>query len=581
MLAREDGASPRRQDHVSMSEATRIGAVLAGYRVESLLGRGGMSVVYLAEHVSLGRKVALKVLASPLAHDPSFRERFMRESQRAAGLDHPNVIPIYDAGEVDGGDADGLLYIAMRYVDGPDLRSLLRREGRLGVGRTLYMLEQVASALDAAHDNDLIHRDVKPSNILIAEPSEHVYLTDFGVAKQTSALDLTRTGIFVGTIEYAAPEQIEGLTLDRRTDVYALGCVLYECLAGRPPFERDAEVAVMHAHLTSPPPRLTEVRPDLPKELDRVVARAMAKSRDERFATTPELVDAAHAILRRSSTTSHPVPDRYEEPVAAISVDGSGEFGLPVAETPPPSSAPPPPHVESAPREPMVESPAASTPPPDPPSGRRAPSMPRWGLTAILVALAAIVSATAAYLVARDDGESAAAPPTATDAAATVPEAPLSLAALVPRELWKNCAVQNAPASGAVESAVCLQPAEVTGQNPPDRWQISIFPDSPSLKAAYAAARAAAPKVADGGRCDGTFWGGAGPWAHEGTPPKPGGQRFCYFDGDDAVIVWTHERLGQASHRDILAIAREGDTDHAALFNWWRFWHHRIGKVAS
>ena len=563
-----------------MSEATRIGAVLAGYRVESLLGRGGMSVVYLAEHVSLGRKVALKVLASPLAHDPSFRERFMRESQRAAGLDHPNVIPIYDAGEVDGGDADGLLYIAMRYVDGPDLRSLLRREGRLGVGRTLFMLEQVASALDAAHDNDLIHRDVKPSNILIAEPSEHVYLTDFGVAKQTSAPDLTRTGIFVGTIEYAAPEQIEGLTLDRRTDVYALGCVLYECLAGRPPFERDAEVAVMHAHLTSPPPRLTEVRQDLPKELDRVVTRAMAKSRDERFATAPELVDAAHAVLRRSATTSHSVAERYEDPVAVISVDGSGEVDLPVAETPPPSPAPPASQVESPVQEPMGP-PAVSAPPPDPPGGRRAPSMPRWGLTAILVALAAIVSATAAYLVARDDGESTAAPPTVTDTVATVPEAPLSLAALVPRALWKNCAVQNAPASGAAESAVCLQPAEVAGQNPPDRWEISIFPDSPSLRAAYAAARAAAPKIADGGRCDGTFWGGAGPWVHEGTPPKPGGHRFCYFDGDDAVIVWTHERLGQANHRDILAMAREGDTDHAALFNWWRFWHHRIGKVAS
>src|SRR4029079_6203306 len=317
--------------------------------------------------------------------------------------------PIYDAGEVDGGDADGLLYIAMRYVDGPDLRSLLRREGHLGVGRTLYMLEQVASALDAAHDNDLIHRDVKPSNILIAEPSEHVYLTDFGVAKQTSAPDLTRTGIFVGTIEYAAPEQIEGLTLDRRTDVYALGCVLYECLAGRPPFERDAEVAVMHAHLTSPPPRLTEVRPDLPKELDRVVARAMAKSRDERFATTPELVDAAHAVLRRSSTTSHPVADRYEEPVATISVDGSGELDLPVAETP----TPPPPaasQVEAPPAEP-AELPAASTPRPDPPGGRRTPSMPRWGLTAILVALAAIISAPAAYLVARAYGGGAGPPP--------------------------------------------------------------------------------------------------------------------------------------------------------------------------
>jgi serine/threonine-protein kinase len=578
MLAREDGALPARQDHVSMSEATRIGAVLAGYRVESLLGRGGMSVVYLAEHVSLGRKVALKVLASPLAHDPSFRERFTRESQRAAGLDHPNVIPIYDAGEVDGGDADGLLYIAMRYVDGPDLRSLLRREGHLGVGRTLYMLEQVASALDAAHDSDLIHRDVKPSNILIAEPSEHVYLTDFGVAKQSTAPDLTRTGIFVGTIEYAAPEQIEGLTLDRRTDVYALGCVLYECLAGRPPFERDAEVAVMHAHLTSPPPRLTEVRPDLPKELDRVVARAMAKSRDERFATAPELVDAAHAILRRSPTASHPVAERYEEPVATISVDGSGEVELPVAETPPPPPAAS--HVEAPPAEP-AEAPAASTPTPDPPGGRRSPSMPRWGLTAILVALAAIVSATTAYLVAGGDGDSGAASPTATNAVETVPEAPLSLAALVPGALWKNCAVQNAPATGAAESAVCLQPAEVTGQNPPDRWEISIFPDSTALHAAYDAARAAAPKVANGGRCDGTFWGGAGPWVHEGTPPKPGGHRFCYFDGDDAVIVWTHERLGQANHRDILAVAREGDTDHAALFNWWRFWHHRIGKVAS
>ena len=254
-----------RREGMGVSETTRIGTVFAGYRVESLLGRGGMSVVYLAEHVRLGRKVALKVLASPLTHDESYRERFIRESQRAADLDHPNVIPIYDAGEIEGGDTDGLLYIAMRYVDGSDLRTLVRRDGQLSVGRTIFMLEQVAAALDAAHDRDLIHRDVKPSNILVAEPSEHVYLTDFGVAKQTTAPDLTRTGVFVGTVDYAAPEQIEGLTLDRRTDIYALGCVLYECLAGRPPFDREAEVAVMHAHLATPPPKLTDVRPDLPR----------------------------------------------------------------------------------------------------------------------------------------------------------------------------------------------------------------------------------------------------------------------------------------------------------------------------
>ncbi len=580
-----------------MSEATRIGAVLAGYRVESLLGRGGMSVVYLAEHVRLGRKVALKVLASPLAHDESFRERFTWESQRAAGLDHPNVIPIYDAGEIDGGDADGLLYIAMRYVDGSDLRSLLKREGRLGVGRTLYMIEQVASALDAAHDRDLIHRDVKPSNILIAEPSEHVYLTDFGVAKQTTAPDLTRTGIFIGTIEYAAPEQIEGLTLDRRADVYALGCVLYECLAGRPPFEREAEVAVMHAHLTSPPPRLTDARPDLPKDLDRVIARAMAKSRDERFGTTPELIDAVHAVLRRSPAASSPPLDRHDVPVIPVEAGPAGE-SAPVAESvlPPEPAAPavaeadvpvagqpsaPAPEPAQALADPAPQASAPVAPPPHAPPSRRAPSLPRWGVTAILVALAALVSGTVAYIVARGDGETAAATTAATSTDETVPEAPLSLAGLVPGTLWKNCAVQNEPTSGATESAVCLQPADVPGQNPPDRWQLSIYPDAASLQTAYDAARAGAPKVPNGGRCDGTYWGGSGPWVHEGTPPKPGGHRFCYFDGDDAVIVWTHERLGQPNHRDILAVAREGDTDHAALYNWWRFWHHRIGKVAS
>ena len=566
-----------------MSEATRIGAVLAGYRVESLLGRGGMSVVYLAEHVSLGRKVALKVMASPLAHDPSFRERFMRESQRAAGLDHPNVIPIYDAGEVDGGDADGLLYIAMRYVDGPDLRSLLRREGRLGVGRTLYMLEQVASALDAAHDNDLIHRDVKPSNILIAEPSEHVYLTDFGVAKQTSAPDLTRTGIFVGTIEYAAPEQIEGLTLDRRTDVYALGCVLYECLAGRPPFERDAEVAVMHAHLTSPPPRLTEVAPRPAQG-----ARQDRRARDGQVARRA-LRDRAGGGGRRpcgSATQSRPPrtpsPNDTRSPLRSISVDGSGEVDVARRRDASARARRRRRRRSNRRLQEPLGSPAASAPPPDPPTGRRAPSMPRWGLTAILVALAAIVSATAAYLVARDDGGSAAA---STDRERHRRDGSRSARSRWPRsfpERSGRTARSRTRRRRAPPRAQCAcSPRRSPARIRPTAGRSRSSRTRPRSRPAYDAARAAAPKIANGGRCDGTFWGGAGPWVHEGTPPKPGGQRFCYFDGDDAVIVWTHERLGQANHRDILAVAREGDTDHAALFGWWRFWHHRIGKVAS
>ena len=226
---------------------------------------------------------------------------------------------------------------------------------------------------------------------------------------------------------------------------------------------------------------------------------------------------------------------------------------------------------------------AAAPPPPAPPPALSGLRLPRWAGTAALVAVAAVASATVAYLVARDDGTSTALSTTTpgTGTTTTVAEAPASLAALVPRQLWKDCAVENQAAPGAVESAVCLQPNVIGTQNPPDRWQISIYPDAAALHTAYANARALAAVTKSGGRCDGTFWGGSGPWVHEGNPPKPGGDRFCYFDGNDAVIVWTHERLGQPNHRDMLAIAREGGTDHAALYNWWRFWHHRMGKVGS
>ena len=289
------------KEAVGIGDSTRIGTEIAGYRLESLLGRGGMSVVYLAEHVRLGRRVALKLLAPMLSNDETYRDRFQRESRRAAELDHPNVVPIFDAGE-----ADGQLFIAMRYIEGCDLKTLIGREGALGIGRTLFILEQAADGLDAAHDHDLIHRDVKPANILIAEPSEHVYLTDFGVVKHTASKGLTRTGFFIGTVDYAAPEQIEGLPVDARTDVYALGCVLYESLVGKAPFDREAEITVMHAHLIDAPPLLTASRPDLPKALNRVLASALAKSKDDRYDTCGQLIEAARlAALQRSTTTSY------------------------------------------------------------------------------------------------------------------------------------------------------------------------------------------------------------------------------------------------------------------------------------
>src|SRR5712691_4225214 len=244
----------------------RIGTELGGYRIVEPIGRGGTSVVYRAEHVRLGRQAALKLLAPSLG-EADFRERFLRESQLAASLDHPSIVPVYDAGE-----EDGLLYIAMAYVEGSDLKTLLVREGKLPLRRTLRIFGQIASALDAAHARGLVHRDVKPANILVGA-DDRAFLSDFGAVKELAGGGMTRTGAFLGTIEYAAPEQSEGKGLDARTDVYALACVLYECLAGEPPFHRASEVAVLNAHLHAPPPPLTRVVPELPPALEHVVSK--------------------------------------------------------------------------------------------------------------------------------------------------------------------------------------------------------------------------------------------------------------------------------------------------------------------
>ena len=272
-----------------------IGSVLAGFRVESLLGEGAMGTVYLAEDTQTGRRVALKLLAPELARDERFRRRFLRETQVARGLDHPNVVPTLSAGE-----EDGTLYLAMSYVEGSDLRKLLRREGRLEPDRALDLIEHVASALDAAHAAGLVHRDVKPGNILVAsEPGgEHAFVCDFGLARHVSSVSsLTSERGFVGTIDYVPPEQIEGGTIDSRADVYSLGCVLYECLAGAAPFDRDSELSVLFAHLNDPPPRVTDLRPELPAAFDAVFESALAKSPEERYSTCGELASAARAAM--------------------------------------------------------------------------------------------------------------------------------------------------------------------------------------------------------------------------------------------------------------------------------------------
>jgi serine/threonine-protein kinase len=289
----------------------RIGAYVLG----EMIGRGGMGVVYRATHVHLGREVALKVLAPELSGNAEFRRRFLRESRLAASLDHPNIITVYDAG-----DHNGTLYIAMRYVDGVNLAELLRKQGQLDPAAALSLLEQVAAALDAAHERGLIHRDVKPANIMIA--SGRCYLTDFGLTKPASTTggsSLTKTGALLGTLHYVAPEQIEGREVTARTDVYALGCVLHECLTGAPPFTRESEVALLYAHLSDPPPRPTELRPELPAGIDDVVARSLAKSAEARYRTCGELLAAAGAALavKAPITAAEPPTVAAEPPTVA------------------------------------------------------------------------------------------------------------------------------------------------------------------------------------------------------------------------------------------------------------------------
>jgi basic membrane lipoprotein Med (substrate-binding protein (PBP1-ABC) superfamily) len=289
----------------------RIGTELAGYRIVSLLGRGGMSVVYLAEQAFPERKVALKLLASDLAEDAAFRDRFVRESNAAASIDHPNIIPIYGAGE-----ADGVLYIAMRYVEGTDLERQLDEHGPLDPIHAASIVSQAAGALDTAHERGLVHRDVKPGNLLLARASgsgslEHVYVSDFGLIKRPGMdRDLTRSGQIMGSVDYIAPEQIQGLPVDGRADVYSLACVLYECLTGSAPFQGDMDVAVLWAHVHEDPPLVSARRPELPAGLDRVLARAMAKSPEDRYDTCGDLAAAVRSELGVATGELQVVPPR-------------------------------------------------------------------------------------------------------------------------------------------------------------------------------------------------------------------------------------------------------------------------------
>lgn len=269
------------------------GTLVGGFRVRELLGAGAMGTVYLADTVESGAPVAIKIIATGPSNDRRFRERFERECTLAASLRHPNVVTTIASGET-----DGHLYLAMEYVEGSDLREILHREAPLEPARALRLVAHVADALDTAHKLGLVHRDVKPGNVLVTvrDGEECALVCDFGLARHVSSVSsLTGDRGFVGTIDYVSPEQIQGRQVDRRSDLYSLGCVLFECLVGAKPFERESELSVVFAHLNDPPPRPTEFRAELPAAWDEFFAKALAKEPSQRFGSGRELVDAARA----------------------------------------------------------------------------------------------------------------------------------------------------------------------------------------------------------------------------------------------------------------------------------------------
>jgi predicted Ser/Thr protein kinase len=313
----------------------QAGDVFAGYRVTGVAGRGGMGVVYEAQQLDLQRPVALKLIATPLARDEAFRERFVRESRAAAAIDHPNVIPVYSAGE-----DDGRLYLAMRFVDGEDLRSLVQREGPLEPARAASIIAQIGSALDAAHARGLVHRDIKPANVLLDR--DHAYLTDFGLTKRlTGETTMTGSGRWVGTLGYIAPEQIRGEGVDARADVYALGCLLFYVLTGVAPYRRDSDEATLYAHLNDAAPDARALAPEVPEALAEVVARALEKDPDDRYLSAGDLGRAALAAVgdgpapppERVVARGAAAPGGFADDETAIPGGAGGASATPTAPT--------------------------------------------------------------------------------------------------------------------------------------------------------------------------------------------------------------------------------------------------------
>jgi serine/threonine-protein kinase len=588
-----------------MPELPLVGDEFAGYRMRAVLGRGGMSVVYQAENLRLNNVIALKVLAPELAADDVFRARFLEESRIAASLNHPNVIPIYDMGS-----SNGLLYIAMRYVSGTDLRQMIKKRGRLQPENALFLLGQVARALDAAHRKGLVHRDVKPGNMLIERGSDegdpdHVYLADFGITKHAmSRTGLTSTGQFLGTIDYVAPEQIRGTSVLGLADQYSLGCVLYECLTGRVPFEKDLDAAIIWAHVEETPAMPTVLRPDLPPEIDDVFGRVLSKQPGGRYRSCREFIDAARMALgifgRGTDSLAYGVtttgldasappgrhagapPDRYSwssPPVHGYAADPGPPGGLAAASPSGPG--------QSWSSQPSVGQPAAAPPPVGQPQGPRWYRRPRW--IAVLAAMALVLAGVGTWAGLSGSGSHAKGATTMPSMSAKATQKPAASALMNALAL----ADKSGDATGKLPPATCKQDTQThaTCTGPVPGVSGVVFQTYPSLKALYAAYTAKVTSLNSSqfrqnfNDCGAQGTYGEVGWNHLFQHTKAysvdqmtmgmvkddqaAGRVFCNYTQGLEYMVWTQN--------DGRLMGYVAGPVHTNVWDWWVAVHHNIG----
>ena len=608
-----------------MSGLPLVGDEFAGYRIRSVLGRGGMSVVYQAENLRLSSVIALKVLAPELAADDVFRARFLEESRIAASLNHPNVIPIYDMGS-----QDDLLYIAMRYVSGTDMRQMIKKRGRILPATALFLVSQAARALDAAHRKGLVHRDVKPGNLLIERGSDeadpdHVYLADFGITKHAmSRSGLTSTGQFLGTIDYVAPEQIRGTSVTGLADQYSLGCVLYECLTGRVPFEKDLDAAIIWAHVEETPTMPTVLRPELPPEVDEVFARVLAKRPDERYQSCREFVEAARialgiigpgtaSSLASGTMTSGPHTGAPPGSQAGVSGDrfswsslASGSHGGdpvgPVAAGSVAAMAPSGPGkaggtLTSHRREPGFAGPgepgqpAGASPPPGRTREPRWYRRPRW--LAVLAAVVLVAAGLGTWAGLNASGSHPTHQMTMPSMSAKPKPKPTTSALMNALILMNN----SVDAAGELPPSTCKQDgsAKVTCTAPVTGVSGVIFQTYPNLMALYAAYTAKVSSLNSGhfqqnfNDCQThTTYGEVG-WNHQFQHPKTftveqmtmgkvtddqaAGRVFCTYTQGLEYMVWTQD--------DGHLMGYVAGPVHGNVWTWWVAVHHNIGFGGS